>query len=338
MSNDLYHQSRTRVTVAYSGLAIAGIAALALVTGATAAPHSERVGKLAPASARESDAKGTGQHEPPAGTKAESLRVARRLLSLAVLPPGTRLSRGKRLPAGLRGPAGEYSAEATVDVHKVFTERESMQRTVRFLSHHHPAGWQWNGSGKSSGPAHGTTVVFEEDVDYQPKRTAPQFSAIQMMVEVVPGHDGHAQARVDVQVIWYPPRSAAEHLTASQYDAVTVEAWFYGTSVRHAKRTFRQQAIIDKLTRVLNSEPASPGGIVNCPAELVTYQLTFKPVKGQPGATVTADGCLDYGVAAGGHPQPSLVDNNKVESVASHLMRKHHGKSVHEIADPPWSH
>ncbi len=200
-----------------------------------------------------------------------------------------------------------------------------MRRTIRFLNHHHPAGWEWSGSGESSAGSPGEKFVSEEDVEYQPKRTAPQFSAIQMMVEVVRGQDGHARTRVDVQVIWYPPRSAAEHLIASHYDAVTIDAWFSGTSVHHAKRTFRQQAIIDKLTRVLDSEPASPGGFVSCPAELVTYRLTFRPVKGHPSVTVAADGCFDYGITVGGLPQPSLVDNHdKVESIAQHLMRKHH--------------
>ncbi|HWF81410.1 MAG TPA: hypothetical protein VN695_12575 [Streptosporangiaceae bacterium] len=63
--------------------------------------------------------------------------------------------------------------------------------------------------------------------------------------------------------------------------------------------TFRQRAIIDKLTRVLNGLPASPGGVAHCPVMLRVYYLTFEPVKGQ---------------AASG----------KIEKIADHLLRGSH--------------
>lgn len=322
-------QPRGLSTAAYSGLAIAGLAAMALVVSASAAPHADAASSLGQPG-HQAPAAGT----PASGTKAESLRLARKLLGKVVLPPGTRKFRGKRLPPGLGHPAEIMSADTTVDVHRAFAEKESLNQAIRFLNHHHPRGWQWDGSGSSWRTVHGKKVILEKDVSYRPRKLAPQISAIELSVEVVPGHDGHSYARADVQVIWFPARSAKEHLIASRFKSVVISEWHYGKKVRHFRKTFRQKAIIDKLTRVLNAEKASPGGVESCPAELAVYELRFTPKKGDPDASVSADGCFEYGISVGGHQQPDLVDNGKVESIAHHLMRGQANPVVHPGGPP----
>lgn len=198
-----------------------------------------------------------------------------------------------------------------------------MAATIGFLDHHHPAGMSSAGSGQSFTTEHGRKVITESDVSYAPGHPAPAFSAIQLVVEVVPGRHGRALARADVQVIWYPRRSPAEHLVSGDFRALTVSAWFYGTRVRHVRRTFRQQAIIDRLTTVLDGLPASPGGLVNCPAITAIYELNFKPVRGHADAKVSAVGCYSYSVWVGGHSEPALVDNGKLEKIAHSLMTRH---------------
>lgn len=67
----------------------------------------------------------------------------------------------------------------------------------------------------------------------------------------------------------------------------------------HVKRTFRQQAIIDKLARV--------------------------PVNGWPGAVVMAYVCPPgYAISIGRHGEPAVVDNGKIDRIAEELLRGPH--------------
>src|ERR1700683_2629921 len=98
MSKDQVHPPRGLATATYSGLAVVGLAALALVGASGPAAASPHEGEGArPASAQ--------QREPPCAPRAEARRVGRRLLALAVLPPGTHRLVGQRVPAELRHPS-----------------------------------------------------------------------------------------------------------------------------------------------------------------------------------------------------------------------------------------
>ena len=290
-------------------LAVAGVAALALGIAADVAVAA---------------AQSAGEHtdHAPFATRAESRRLAKRLLSKAVLPPGTRRFLGKKLPAILNSPAEQTSATPLIDVHRAFTERWSMRRTADFLSHHHPSGWAYDGTGSSS---YGKTVV-EEDVTYALRHLPPAFRDIEMLIEVAPARHGHALARVDIQVVWSGRKPAADYLVARHYRAVRIDEWSYGARTRHVRRTFTQRAIIDKLTRVLNPIPIAPGGAWSCPVfDGPTVRLTFKPVKGRPGAVVTAYICPPgYDITIGNHSEPALVDNGKIEKIADKLLRGSH--------------
>ena len=305
-----------RESVAVAGLTAVALAGAMGIAGAATHPEASPMRS----SAGDGRAAQAAAH-PPFATRAESLRLARRLLAKAVLPPGTRRFRGRKPPAGLREPAEVPSSDHLVDAHRIFTERRSMPRTIAFLNHHHPAGWSSQGTGESYTIKHGRKIITEEDFTYAPRQIRPAFNEIQMLVEVVPGHHHHALTRVDLQVIWYPRRSAAEYLVARHFRAVRIDEWIYGQHARHVRRTFRQRAIIDKLTRVLNEQPASPGGVWSCPIVVRTYRLTFTPAKGHQRAVVDADGCPpEYGISIGGHAQPALAANGKIERIANRLL------------------
>jgi hypothetical protein len=316
MTNNSFRQPRRLARMAFSGVAIAGLASVALLTAARVTPSAGAT-RLTSATARLA-----GAGEPPSGTRAESLRLARRLLAKVVLPAGTRRFRGRKLPPSLRHSPEVNGSPHLVDVHKVFTEKWSMRRTDAFLKTHHPAGWTQTGSGSSSASSHGKVIMTEEDVSYTPKRIGPEFAEIDLAVEVAPGHHGHAVTRADLEVTWYPARSAAEHLTAGHFRAVRVSELIFGTHVRNVRRTFRQQAIISKLTRVLNAEHASPGGQVACPLERETFTLHFLPVKGDAAVSVGSAGCFSSNVWVGGREQPALVDSGNVEAIAAHLLHQ----------------
>lgn len=294
------------------GLAVAGVAALALGLAADVAAVAAVAGRSA------------GEHSghAPFATRAESLRLAKRLLAKAILPPGTRRFLGRKLPAELRAPAESTSATPFLDVHRVFTEPGSMRRTADFLEHHHPAGWTSDITGSGG---FGKTIT-DENVTYVPRHLPPAFSDIEMLVNVVPAGHGHALARVDIEVVWSGHKPAADYLVARYYRAVRIDEWSYGPRAHHVKRTFRQQAIIDKLTRVLNPIPIAPGGVWSCPAfNGPTVQLTFDPVKGRPEAVVTAYVCPPgYTISIGKRGEPALVDNGKIERIAEKLLRGPH--------------
>lgn len=301
MSKDLVRRS----------LAVAGVVALALGVAAD----------VAAAAAQSADGH---SRRAPFATRAESFRLARRLLAKAVLPPGTRRFHGRRLPAALNAPPEETSATPLIDVHRVFTERWSMRRTAKFLDHHHPAGWSYYDTG-SGGYKNSVT---NEYVTYTARHVGDAFSAIEMLVNVAGGR--RALTRVDIQVVWYRHKPAADYLAAGHFRAVRIDERAGGQRSRHVKRTFRQRAIIDKLIRVLNGDPVAPGGAWSCPEfgpayDGLTVRLTFEPVKGRPGAFVAAYTCPPgYAISIGKHSEPALVDNGKIEAIARILVRGSH--------------
>jgi hypothetical protein len=308
MSNNLI-----RHTMAVAGLAAVVLAGAAGIAGAAMQSGSHPHGTPPSRHHR------TGRPTAPFATRAESLRLARKLLSKAVLPPGTHRFSGRRLPAQLRHPPEKISATTTVDAYRVFAEQRSMHRTVAFLNHHHPAGWSNDGGG-SYGQG---KVITEEYVAYRQRHPGAAFSVIEMLVSVVPGHHGHALTRVDIQVIWYPRRPASEYLVARDFRAVRIERVHY--DAKPVWRTFRQRAIIDKLIRLVNLAPASPGGAWSCPIGGTFYQLTFKPLGGERGASVQSPGCPPiYSVSIGGHSKPDLADDGKIEAIVDHLLHGSH--------------
>ena len=132
MSRDLI-----RLTLAVAGLAAVALAAAGCSAGAAAT-------RLTAAHDR------AGRAEAPFATRAESIRLGRKLLSEVVLPVGTRPFFGRKLPAELRQAPESSTANSFVDVHRVFAERRSMSGTVAFLENHNPAGWYNDGTGTGS--------------------------------------------------------------------------------------------------------------------------------------------------------------------------------------------
>jgi len=255
---------------------------------------------------------------PAAGTRAESVRLARRLLSLLVLPRGTRRLPSQPVPIGLsQSVAGGLAATTTIDRYRLYSLPLSVARASTFFATHVPAGMTTEGTGQS-GEGGGVTALLVTDT---PVRLPAGISAVDLTDTIVPGPPGRALLRADVQVIWFPARSAAEHLVAADFRAVRIDAWIYGTAVRHIRSTFTATPVIARLARLLNVLPASPGGLVNCPMIWATYQLTFKAAAGHPDAVFNADNCLTVPVSVGGAKEPDLYDGSStVAAAAGHLL------------------
>src|SRR5260370_40898324 len=207
MSKNLIRQ--TLAVVGLAAVALAGAAGAASAAGAATHSGSGHSGRAVRA---------------PFATRAQALRLARRLLGKAVLPPGVRPFDGK-LPGSIGAPAERPASDHIVDAHAVLAVRRSMDRTFAFVAHHRPAGWLLYDTGQTGESLHGKDVVTEKYVTYSPTHVPAAFNLIHILVQVAAGRHGHALIRVDVQVTWYPRRSAAEYLVAPLFLAVRLHKW-----------------------------------------------------------------------------------------------------------------
>jgi hypothetical protein len=309
-------QPRGLAALAYSGLVVVGLAAVTLagVTGADAAP---RLGALEPA------AQSAGSGTPAHSTRAASRKLARQLIKEAVLPPGAAQLHLSTLPKVLHGLGDGSASYHKIDIFKVFWDREVLKNAYSYVNKHHPKGWVRESSGSSYRLVHGKKHYFDRQVTYQPSRTPAGYDQIDLQLSVL-RHHGHSWIRADLMVIWYPPRSAAEELLASHFRSVTARLYRNNEKPHHLRRTFKQRAIIERLSKVLNSAEASPGTpFISCPLIDITYTLTFAPVKHQGKVTVQIDGCYSMSIKVGQHRQPALVDNGRVEGILDHLFHVH---------------
>src|SRR5712691_9907777 len=298
--------------LAYSGIVVVGLAAVTLAGVAGAADASSRLGALKPLTYS------AGNGMPPHSSRTASRKLARRLIKEAELPPGA--ARLTKLPRALRDLGDGVISYHKVDIYKVFWEQRSFNRAVKFVSSHHPDGWTSEGVGSSCRVVHGKKVYYYKQVTFTPRRLPAADDLIEMQISVVPRH-GHSLIRVDLAVIWYPRRSAAEQLIASHFRSVTATVWRQNQKPHHVTRTFRQRAIIDRLTKVINSTEASPGSpFISCPLIDTEYALTFHGRGHQEKVRIDANGCYSLTIKVGGHWQPALVDNGQIEGIIRHLL------------------
>ena len=233
-----------------------------------------------------------------------------------MLPRGARRLPGQPVRAGLRQSAGGYmSATSTVDIYRLYALPLAMGSASSFFVRHVPAGMTIYGTGQSGGGG----VVTAQIVSDTLVRLPAGISAAELNDTIVPGPQGRALLRADVQVIWFPARSAAERLVADRFRAVRIDAWLYGTGVRHVRRIITAKPVIARLARLLNALPASPGGVAHCPISFAIYQLTFEAAGGRPDAVFNAGNCGTIPVWVGGVKQPVLTGGT-VATVVGRLL------------------
>jgi hypothetical protein len=239
---------------------------------------------------------------PATITRPQAEALGRTLLARAVLPAGATASHG-RPPAALAQPPSTGMGRPAADLHRLWTVAEPMGSLYRFWSGRVPAGMAWNGSGQSSD--HGT--ITEEWVGYAPKRLPAGVNTASLTMSVAPAGAGRSVIRADVQVIWYPPRSAAEYIPPGTR-AVTITATTAGPRPRTVTKTITSPSAVRRLAAMLNDVYAMPRGeVFSCPAELATYRLAFAKSAGTAPFLVATDTiCPGVQITAGGHGQPEL--------------------------------
>lgn len=271
-------------------------------------------------------APGTGhRHVVTAGhrgsQRAEAEAYGRRMLARLRLP-----GHADRLPWPARPvrslqPMLPANLHNVTDLHALYRVSLAPAAVHAYLVAHTPAGMR-AGDASQSGRA-GT--ITDYDVDYNPAEPPAWIYDATLATAVVPAPGSGSLLRVDAQVAWYPPRSAAEHIAASRYRAVTATApTRWNGPPRPVTRTFTARAVVARLAALVNGWPAQPDIVLNCPAITAAstlYRLVFVPASSRwPTITVKSDGCLSSGVQVDGHGQPALDDRGGLVTTIDRLL------------------
>jgi hypothetical protein len=260
---------------------------------------------------------------PPAGAAGEMARqYALGLLAKLTLPGGTRPAAWPAEPDRLPQLMLPYWPTDAVTAQALYRAGASMGSVDWFLLGHVPAGMR----PREAYPANGTDR-FVLDV---PARLPPGIAHANLAVVIIPRGSG-SLIRAEVQVVWYPPRSAVEYIHPGRYRSVTVTVPVLSDASGHATvtRAFAARAVITQLASLLNRLPGMLPTAFNCPAMtvppitvLTPYRVVFTPRSGRwPTITATPVGCFQGGVVVGKHRQPALdFSRDKIIPVMLSLM------------------
>jgi hypothetical protein len=229
------------------------------------------------------------------------------LLAKLELPRGTRPATWPARPGSLPQPVLPYWPTYGVTAQALYRAGASMGSVWWFLTRHVPAGmrprWAY--------PANGNDR-FVLDV---PARLPQGIAHANLEVVIIP-HGSSSLIRAEVQVVWYPPRSAAEYIHPDRYRSVTVTVPKLSDAIRDASvtRTFTSRAVIAELASLLNRLPGMLPTAFSCPAMTwpltrvpSPYRVVFTPRSRQwPTIAAAPVGCFDGGIVVGRYKQPAL--------------------------------
>jgi hypothetical protein len=254
----------------------------------------------------------------PAGTSAEAKAVALRLLAELVLPAGATRLRQQAVPAGLRHPAFTGAGE-DVDLYRYYRLPLTMAAADWFLQAHPPAGLRFDTTG--------TVGLGNDYLAGSPRSVTAGVGAVMLAYTMATVTGGGSLLRADVQVMFYPPRSAAEYLNPARFGSLAVTATRWDSTVPARRRTITSRRKIVMLARLVNLLPVKPpgSGPIACPfigGNMVLYQLEFIPAsRTGPAVVIKPDGCLSDLVSVGGVMQPPLQDGDTVTNAAARLLK-----------------
>ena len=254
--------------------------------------------------------------QAPAGSRAAALTLARQMLARLVVPAGSQAADPSPVPPPLSVSSAGGNLPYTVELHRFVLVREPVATVQSFLLAHVPAGMGWAGDGLAPGTTNTVTVLW---VAYSPRSLASGLTNAELGTAALPSAGGDTLIRADASVSWFPPRSAAEQLTAASFRSVTVTATEVIPRPLTVTRTFTSPAVIGRLVTVADSLPATPYpdvAAMSCAAGGTAYTLKFAP-----GVVVYAGGCgASDAVTVNGKQQPRLWDTGALITAARQLV------------------
>ncbi|HEY6313999.1 MAG TPA: hypothetical protein VIY52_24815 [Streptosporangiaceae bacterium] len=252
----------------------------------------------------------------PVGSRAAALTLARQMLARLVVPAGSQAARPSPVPPPLSVSSAGGNLPYTVDVHRFVLVREPVAAVQSFLLAHVPAGMGWAGDGLAQGTTNTVTVL---SVSYSPRSLVSGLTNAELGTAAMPSAGGETLIRADASVSWFPPRSAAEQLTAASFGSVTVTAAEMFPRPRTVTRTFTSRVVIGRLVALVNSLPATPYpdvAAMSCAPGGTVYRLGFTP-----GVVIDAGGCGGSdAITVNGKEQPRLWDLGVLTAAVRQLL------------------
>jgi hypothetical protein len=254
-----------------------------------------------------------GDLGPVAGSRALAVASAQRLLGLLVLPAGSRRLPARPVPPGLSQPGVSVGGPGNfLDQDRLYRLPLTVTHAITFLRAHELPGTVDSGT-SGGGNADGVTITA---IAFTNRSVPPGINQIDLVETLTPEPGGSSLLRADAQVLWYPPRSAAEYLIATRFRSVRITL----TPSDGSKTVQGGQRTIRALVAVLNSMHATPRLIFPCPMEWPLYKLVFAPAApAQRAVIVQSDSCGTDQVSVGGRPQPELFDTSRLRALVTRL-------------------
>ena len=256
---------------------------------------------------------------PPAGSRAEAVTLARLMLSRLRLPAGARRLPSAPVPPSLRSPSLWAGAAGQLDLHQIYELRQPMDAVAQFLTARVPAGMSQAGTGEGAGPSGVTSMA----VSYTPRSVPAGIYMAQLVLTVVPAGSGGSMVRADAQVIWFPPRTAAEHIDPARYHVLAITVTIYGRRLHTLHKVVTSQAVITRLAEALNRSPVRPVQTISCPFVFADYRLAFAVFRqARPVVVVVATRwpCEGAQIRVSGRLQPPLEDAGTVVTTADQVL------------------
>jgi hypothetical protein len=252
---------------------------------------------------------------------AEAGGFAQRMLSAVVVPAGSQRLPPRLDPAFLRTSAGHMVQNGpSVSPSRLYRLPMPVAAAITFVQAHLPPGEVNPGWGKYFfGPGNSIT---EQYVYASERNVPPGIDTGVLQYNVVPGPAGTSVLQVSAQVIWYPPRPAAEDFAAASFRAVTVTG--PPGAGRPVARTFSSRRVIGELVGLLDSLHVSTANLRDCgllggdgsALELLPAPGHQPPVHAQWGL------CNDYWISLGASSEPPLQGPNAaLNALIARLLR-----------------
>jgi hypothetical protein len=291
------------------GVLVAIALAAALAAGCGTAGHPGGQPGNTAGQARNAAASTSSARVPGGGSPAQARAFGRRLLTTLALPGGTRRAGGRPRMK----PAEVLGSGHLVDVASFAWVPLSPSAARAYFEHHVPRGMKGSGDGTFS-----TGSTIEYCVSYSIKAPPAGVEDDSMvLVSLQTGARGGSEVRLDAQLIWYPPRSAAEYIDPAGYGAVTVQGRLPGKP--SVTRTFTSRSAIATLAGVFNRMHVQSPWSGSCPGRAPgTFRVRFRATPTSPViVAVTQDFCAGDVVTVRGKAQPELSDFNSSKALAA---------------------
>jgi hypothetical protein len=240
---------------------------------------------------------------PPGGSPAVARAFGKRMLARLVLPPGSRRISARQVP-----PRGEVIASGSlVDLDSFFSIPTSVLVAADFVRLYTPTGFLPNESVVDSTSTQ--SGAFYPLVSFN-LRSAPTgiASDTMLVVSFAEGPHGSTVARADAEIIWYPPRTAAEYIRPGAISSARVTAIFLSPNTHRISKVITSRRAIAGLATLLNGLRAAEKGDWLCGTSTSEYKVTFTGGSGQPLVSVRPDVCPLDDIMVNGSAQPPLWD------------------------------